>query len=194
MTETALGAVGITEILDLLPHRYPFLMVDRIIAMKSDESAIGIQRRLGLIARLGGARPAGEQLARAPGVALGELQAGLGLCKLCAIHGVIEAEQHLSLVHLTRIAELDLSDHAGDLGAHDDGLVGAQRADGAHRIDHGGALDFLGLHGNGRHDAARCRLGAHGALRHDAHYCCHDCREPTHRRKASCPIELNGLV
>ena len=43
MTETALGAVGIKEILDLLPHRYPFLMVDRIIAMKSDESAIGIK-------------------------------------------------------------------------------------------------------------------------------------------------------
>ena len=43
MTEAALGAVGIKEILDLLPHRYPFLMVDRIIAMKSDESAIGIK-------------------------------------------------------------------------------------------------------------------------------------------------------
>ena len=43
MTEPALGAVGIKEILDLLPHRYPFLMVDRIIAMKSDESAIGIK-------------------------------------------------------------------------------------------------------------------------------------------------------
>ena len=43
MTETALGAVGIKEILDLLPHRYPFLMVDRIVAMKSDESAIGIK-------------------------------------------------------------------------------------------------------------------------------------------------------
>jgi len=43
MIETALGAVGIREILDLLPHRYPFLMVDRIIAMKSDESAIGIK-------------------------------------------------------------------------------------------------------------------------------------------------------
>ena len=43
MTEPALGTVGIKEILDLLPHRYPFLMVDRIIAMKSDESAIGIK-------------------------------------------------------------------------------------------------------------------------------------------------------
>ena len=43
MTEAALGAVGIKEILDLLPHRYPFLMVDRIVAMRSDESAIGIK-------------------------------------------------------------------------------------------------------------------------------------------------------
>ena len=43
MTETALGAVGIKEILDLLPHRYPFLLVDRIVAMRSDESAIGIK-------------------------------------------------------------------------------------------------------------------------------------------------------
>ena len=43
MTEAALGAVGIKEILDLLPHRYPFLMIDRIIAMKGDESAIGIK-------------------------------------------------------------------------------------------------------------------------------------------------------
>ena len=43
MTEAALGAVGIKEILDLLPHRYPFLMVDRIVAMKGDESAIGIK-------------------------------------------------------------------------------------------------------------------------------------------------------
>jgi 3-hydroxyacyl-[acyl-carrier-protein] dehydratase len=43
MTEAALGAVGIKEILELLPHRYPFLMVDRIVAMKNDESAIGIK-------------------------------------------------------------------------------------------------------------------------------------------------------
>ena len=43
MTATVLDAVGIREILELLPHRYPFLMVDRIIAMKSDESAIGIK-------------------------------------------------------------------------------------------------------------------------------------------------------
>ena len=43
MTETVLEAAGILEILELLPHRYPFLMVDRIIQMKSDESAVGIK-------------------------------------------------------------------------------------------------------------------------------------------------------
>ena len=31
------------RILELLPHRYPFLMVDRIIDMDRDESAVGIK-------------------------------------------------------------------------------------------------------------------------------------------------------
>jgi 3-hydroxyacyl-[acyl-carrier-protein] dehydratase len=43
MTATVLDAAGILRVLELLPHRYPFLMVDRIIEMKSDESAIGIK-------------------------------------------------------------------------------------------------------------------------------------------------------
>jgi 3-hydroxyacyl-[acyl-carrier-protein] dehydratase len=43
MTGTVMETAGVREILDLLPHRYPFLLVDRIIAMKSDESAIGIK-------------------------------------------------------------------------------------------------------------------------------------------------------
>lgn len=45
MTETAttLGSADITEILKSLPHRYPFLMVDRIINMDGDNSAIGIK-------------------------------------------------------------------------------------------------------------------------------------------------------
>jgi len=42
MTET-LEAVGIVEILKLLPHRYPFLLVDRIVNIRGDESAIGIK-------------------------------------------------------------------------------------------------------------------------------------------------------
>jgi 3-hydroxyacyl-[acyl-carrier-protein] dehydratase len=43
MTATVLDAADILRVLELLPHRYPFLMVDRIIEMKSDESAIGIK-------------------------------------------------------------------------------------------------------------------------------------------------------
>jgi 3-hydroxyacyl-[acyl-carrier-protein] dehydratase len=40
---TTLGAADIAEILKSLPHRYPFLMVDRIINMDGDNSAIGIK-------------------------------------------------------------------------------------------------------------------------------------------------------
>ncbi|HTS39407.1 MAG TPA: 3-hydroxyacyl-ACP dehydratase FabZ [Xanthobacteraceae bacterium] len=43
MNGETLGAVGIREILAALPHRYPFLMVDRIIDIKGDEHAIGIK-------------------------------------------------------------------------------------------------------------------------------------------------------
>ena len=41
--ETALGTADIRRVLQLLPHRYPFLMLDRIVDMKGDESAIGIK-------------------------------------------------------------------------------------------------------------------------------------------------------
>ncbi|HEY7971281.1 MAG: 3-hydroxyacyl-ACP dehydratase FabZ [Xanthobacteraceae bacterium] len=38
-----LEAVDIAEILKLLPHRYPFLMVDRIVNLRADDFAIGIK-------------------------------------------------------------------------------------------------------------------------------------------------------
>ena len=38
-----LGAADIAEIMKALPHRYPFLMVDRIINMRGDEFAVGIK-------------------------------------------------------------------------------------------------------------------------------------------------------
>ena len=38
-----LEAVDIAAILKALPHRYPFLLVDRIIGMRNDEYAIGIK-------------------------------------------------------------------------------------------------------------------------------------------------------
>jgi len=45
MTEngTTLEAADITTILKSLPHRYPFLMVDRIINIRGDQSAVGIK-------------------------------------------------------------------------------------------------------------------------------------------------------
>ncbi|MCO6050564.1 3-hydroxyacyl-ACP dehydratase FabZ [Mesorhizobium sp. RP14(2022)] len=38
-----LGAVEINELMRLLPHRYPFLLVDKIIEIDADNSAIGIK-------------------------------------------------------------------------------------------------------------------------------------------------------
>src|SRR5690606_40914809 len=38
-----LGSADIQKILELLPHRYPFLMVDRIVDIDRDESARGLK-------------------------------------------------------------------------------------------------------------------------------------------------------
>ena len=46
MTESTTKELGSADILDImkyLPHRYPFLLVDRIIEMDRDETAIGIK-------------------------------------------------------------------------------------------------------------------------------------------------------
>ncbi|WP_454849340.1 3-hydroxyacyl-ACP dehydratase FabZ [Rhizobium binxianense] len=46
MTEkamTTLSSADIIEIMKLLPHRYPFLMVDRIVDIDGDDSAVGIK-------------------------------------------------------------------------------------------------------------------------------------------------------
>ena len=40
---TRLESADIARILKALPHRYPFLMIDRVIKMRSDEFAIGIK-------------------------------------------------------------------------------------------------------------------------------------------------------
>src|SRR5690606_41465584 len=40
---TGLEAADIVQILSYLPHRYPFLLIDRIIEIKGDESCIGIK-------------------------------------------------------------------------------------------------------------------------------------------------------
>ncbi len=38
-----LGTADIHRVLKLLPHRYPFLMIDRIVDINGDESAVGIK-------------------------------------------------------------------------------------------------------------------------------------------------------
>jgi 3-hydroxyacyl-[acyl-carrier-protein] dehydratase len=43
MSVESLEAIEIREILRLLPHRYPFVMVDRIVDIKGDQSAVGIK-------------------------------------------------------------------------------------------------------------------------------------------------------
>jgi len=40
---SSLEAIDITGILRAIPHRYPFLMVDRIISIRGDDFAIGIK-------------------------------------------------------------------------------------------------------------------------------------------------------
>ena len=45
-TQTAkkeLGSADISRVMKLLPHRYPFLLVDRLIEMDGDERCIGIK-------------------------------------------------------------------------------------------------------------------------------------------------------
>jgi 3-hydroxyacyl-[acyl-carrier-protein] dehydratase len=43
MNVETLEAVDIRDILRLLPHRYPFVMVDRIVNIRGDDSGIGIK-------------------------------------------------------------------------------------------------------------------------------------------------------
>jgi 3-hydroxyacyl-[acyl-carrier-protein] dehydratase len=40
---TRLEALDIEMVLKMLPHRYPFLMVDRVVDIQGDESGIGIK-------------------------------------------------------------------------------------------------------------------------------------------------------
>jgi 3-hydroxyacyl-[acyl-carrier-protein] dehydratase len=43
MSDEVLGVIDIHEILRVLPHRYPFLLVDRIIGMRGDQHGVGIK-------------------------------------------------------------------------------------------------------------------------------------------------------
>jgi 3-hydroxyacyl-[acyl-carrier-protein] dehydratase len=41
--DTEVGAVDISRVMEMIPHRYPFLLVDRVLDIVSDRSATGIK-------------------------------------------------------------------------------------------------------------------------------------------------------
>ena len=43
MSEETLGAADIQDILRLLPHRYPFLLIDRVTDIRGEDHGIGIK-------------------------------------------------------------------------------------------------------------------------------------------------------
>lgn len=40
---TEVGSVDILRIMEMIPHRFPFLMIDRVVDLIRDESAVGIK-------------------------------------------------------------------------------------------------------------------------------------------------------
>ena len=42
-SQPTLDSVDIMELMELLPHRYPFLLVDKIVKIDGDDSAVGIK-------------------------------------------------------------------------------------------------------------------------------------------------------
>lgn len=43
MTEMVKGVVDITRIMEMIPHRYPILLVDRLLELNPGESAVGLK-------------------------------------------------------------------------------------------------------------------------------------------------------
>lgn len=43
MEENIIREIGINEILTLIPHRYPFLLVDKVSIIKEGEEGIGVK-------------------------------------------------------------------------------------------------------------------------------------------------------
>lgn len=40
---TSIDTVGIQKILSTLPHRYPFLLIDKVVRMRGDEFGVGVK-------------------------------------------------------------------------------------------------------------------------------------------------------
>jgi len=42
-TDNDTGDIDIVRIMEMIPHRYPFLMIDRVVEVRPDEGAVGIK-------------------------------------------------------------------------------------------------------------------------------------------------------
>ncbi len=43
MDKAETGEIDITRIMEMIPHRYPFLMIDKVVDVITDKSAVGIK-------------------------------------------------------------------------------------------------------------------------------------------------------
>jgi 3-hydroxyacyl-[acyl-carrier-protein] dehydratase len=43
LQSTAIESIDILQIMQMIPHRYPFLMIDRVIDLRVDEGAVGVK-------------------------------------------------------------------------------------------------------------------------------------------------------
>ncbi len=74
--------LGTTEIMDIIPHRYPFLMVDRIVSMEPGEEATGIKQVSASDPHLQGHFPGHPVM---PGVLITEAMAQVGAVALLCL-------------------------------------------------------------------------------------------------------------
>jgi 3-hydroxyacyl-[acyl-carrier-protein] dehydratase len=93
---TTLGAVGIHDLMKLLPHRYPFLLIDRIIDIDADNSAIGIKNVTANEPHFAGHFPERPVM---PGVLIVEA--------MCQTAGAICARKQVGVGHLVYLMTID---------------------------------------------------------------------------------------
>ena len=43
LADDVVAEIDITQVMDMIPHRYPFLMVDRVVEVRANHSAIGVK-------------------------------------------------------------------------------------------------------------------------------------------------------